>query len=254
MRSDLVRNRLLDGLPRADRRRLIQAATTVELAFADILHRPGERIATVYFPTRGYVSLVMPAGQSSGVEVGVLGNEGMFGVPIALGVHHSPLRVVVQGAGKAITLGATAFEQQLDESRAFRSAVHRYAAVHLDQLAQMAACMRFHLIDARLARWLLITQDRAEARTFRVTHAALGSMLGVRRAGVTRAAGELQSHGIIRYQRGIVTVLDRAKLKASACGCYDADRASYLKAIGAIAGRQRSGRINDPNDFTSPDR
>ena len=241
MRSRLVTNQLLDVLPPAELRRFLDRCSTVGLQIADVLHSPGKRIATVYFPTCGFISLVMPAGDGFRVEVGLVGNEGMFGIPVALGGAASQASAVVRGTGSAIALSARAFRQQLDSSDALRAAVQRYASVCLDQLAQAAACMRFHVIEARLARWLLMIADRSEGQTFRVTHSVLAAMLGVRLAGVTFAAGALQDRGIICGHRGSITVLERERLKAAACSCYDADLASYRRLLGSTSSPRRAG-------------
>jgi CRP-like cAMP-binding protein len=225
-------NLLLAALPRRDQRRLIDGAEVVEIAFAEELHAPGAPIAHVYFPTRGFISLVMPVDATASIEVGLVGNEGMFGIPLVLGVRASPVRAVVQGAGCAVRMTASRFVRELGRSPALRSGLGRYAYVHLTQLAQTAACTRFHLVEARLARWLLMTQDRAHAESFHVTQAFLALMLGVRRVGVTKAASALQKRGLIRYSRGDITVVDRRGLKAAACGCYRADRDAYDRILG----------------------
>lgn len=225
-------NLLLAGLPRRDRHGLIDGAELVEIAFAEELHAPGAPIAHVYFPTRGFISLVMPVDASASIEVGLVGTEGMFGIPLALGVRESPVRAVVQGAGCAVRIGASRFVRELGRSPALRSGMGRYAYVHLSQLAQTAACTRFHLVEARLARWLLMSQDRAHAESFHVTQAFLALMLGVRRVGVTKAASALQKRGLIRYSRGDITIVDRRGLKAAACGCYRADRDAYDRILG----------------------
>ena len=225
-------NRLLEALPSIDLRRLLAECETVEVVFADVLYTPGERITHVYFPLSSFISLIMPVDDSSSLEVGLIGNEGMFGIPLSLGVDVSPVRAVIQGAGLALRMGAAPFCRELASSEALRRGIDRYAFVHLSQLAQTAGCTRFHVVEARLARWLLMTQDRAHANTFHITQEFLAFMLGVRRVGVTKAASSLQKRNLIRYSRGNITVLDRRGLKAASCGCYKADRASYERTLG----------------------
>ena len=227
-----VVNRLLDALPDSDRRRMLAACETVELVFAQDLFAAGDRITHVYFPSRGFISLIMPVDKSSSLEVGLVGDEGMFGFQIALGVDESPVRAVVQGSGSALRMEAAKFLRELERSQALQRLVDRYAFVNLSQLAQAAACTRFHLVEARLARWLLMTQDRAHLDTFHLTQEYLALMLGVRRVGVTTAASALQKRKLIRYSRGDITVLDRRGLKAASCGCYKADCESYARILG----------------------
>ena len=225
-------NRLLEALPRSDLRRMLAGFETVELAFADVLYTPGERLSQVYFPTTSFISLIMPVNSSASIEVGLVGNEGMFGIPLALGVDVSPVRAVVQGAGSALRMDAPTFCRELGRSQALQREIDRYVFVHVTQLAQTAACTRFHVVEARLARWLLMTQDRAHADAFHVTQEFLALMLGVRRVGVTKAASSLQKRNLIHYSRGDITVLDRRGLKAASCGCYKADRESYDRILG----------------------
>ena len=224
-------NRLLDALPNIDRRRVLAKFDNVELVFADVLYNLGERLNHVYFPLGCFISLIMPIDHTS-IEVGLIGSEGMFGIPLALGVDVSPVRAVVQGAGSALRMGAASFRRELGRSPALQREIDRYAFVRASQLAQMAGCTRFHLIEARLARWLLMTQDRAHADSFHITQNFLAVMLGVRRVGVTKAAGSLQKRNLIRYSRGRMTILDRRGLKAASCGCYDEDRRSYERILG----------------------
>ena len=225
-------NSLLEALPSSDLCRMLAACETVELAFADVLYTPEQRLGHVYFPTTSFISLIMPVDDADFLEVGLVGNEGMFGIPLVLGVDVSPVHAVVQGAGVALRMDARSFRRELGRSLALQNAIDRSVFIRLTQLAQTAACTRFHVVEARLARWLLMTQDRAHADTFHVTQEFLAFMLGVRRVGVTKAASSLQKRRLIRYSRGEITVLDRRGLKAASCGCYKADRDSYERILG----------------------
>jgi CRP-like cAMP-binding protein len=185
----------------------------------------------VYFPIHGYISVVAFVKDSPGVEVGMIGTEGMLGASLALGTSTHPAGAVVQGAGTAWRIPASAFKAQLHRSRQLRAVVSRYLFVLLCQHASAAACLRFHMIGPRLARWLLMSQDRAHSPSFHVTQEFLSYMLGVRRVGVTEAAGALQEQGLIAYRRGEVRILDRAGLEAAACSCYGAQRAIYADVL-----------------------
>ena len=226
-----VVNHLLDALPEGGLRQVLAASEAVELSIADVLCTVGERLNHVYFPMRSFISLVKPADGFDSLEVSLIGNEGMLGIPLALGIDVSPVHAVVQGAGPALRMGAVPFRRELGRSQVFRKQIDHYIFVRLSQLQQAAACMRFHVIEARLARWLLMTQDRAHSDTFHITHEFLASTLGVRRVGVTNAAGSLQKRGLIQYVRGDITVLDRRGLKVVSCGCYKADRETYDRIL-----------------------
>jgi CRP-like cAMP-binding protein len=225
-------NRLLEALPRGELRRTLAGCETVRLALAQVLYTPSEVLRHVYFPTESLISLVMAIDDSDSLEVARIGDEGMFGIPLRLGVDVSPVSAVVQGAGTALRMDAASFRRALGASPALQREVDRYVFVQLSQLAQAVACTRFHVVEARLARWLLMTQDRAHADRFHVTHESLASLLGVRRVGVTKAASSLKRLRLIRYSRGDLTVLDRRGLKQAACGCYKADRDSYDRVFG----------------------
>ncbi len=225
-------NRLLGSLPRRDRERFVAAGELVELSLAAILFEPGTRIRHVHFPVTACVALLTPVEGTTRLEVGLVGDEGMIGTPLVLGVAISPLQAIVQGAGQSMRMEAAAFRRELSASPALQKVMERYLFVRMTQLAQATACTRFHFVEARLARWFLLTQDRAHSNAFHVTHEFLARMLGVRRSGVTQAATALQARGFIRYSRGDVTVLDRAGLLAAACACYGIDGATYQGALG----------------------
>lgn len=228
-----VENHLIERLPRAERARLLALCEPVELVLADVILEPGQATPHVWFPVDGFVSLITLTDGSPGLEVGMVGREGMLGAHLALGVATAPLRALVQGPGTAWRIGAAAFRAELARSQALQRGLNRYLYVLMAQLAAATGCLRFHQIGPRLARWLLMSQDRAHADHFHVTHEFLAYMLGVRRVGVTAAAGALQRHGLIAYRRGELTVLDRGGLEAAACGCYAADRRTYDELLHA---------------------
>ena len=193
----IATNRLLDALPAHERRRVLTGdkSWSTASAFADVIYVPGAVLAHVYFPLESLISLIVPIEGSAGLEVGLVGNEGMFGIPLALGVDVSSLQAVVQGSGAALRMDAAPFGIEIQRNETLHRLIDRYAFVHLSELAQTAGCTRYHVVEARLARWLLMTQDRVHSRAFHVTQEFLALMLGVRRVGVTRAAGSLQKLG-----------------------------------------------------------
>jgi CRP-like cAMP-binding protein len=224
-------NHLIELLPRKERRRLLAICKPVDLVISEVMDTTGTRTRHVYFPVDATISLVTPIDGKPVLEVGMVGREGMVGAQLVLGVLTTPLHTVVQGSGKAWRIAALPFRRELARSPALRLCLNRYLYVLMSQFAVSAACLRFHLIGARLARWLLMTQDRAHSNRFHVTHEFLAYMLGVRRVGITGAAGDLQRAGLIEYRRGELIVLNRKGLEAAACGCYAVNRKSYADLL-----------------------
>ncbi|MNO33951.1 hypothetical protein D3C76_239760 [compost metagenome] len=225
-------NQLLNGIPNKERNRLLDHCESVELVFGSVLCEADQPYSHAYFPLTGFISLVEKLDAHRPLEMGLIGNEGMLGVTLILGVRKAPTRAVVQGAGNALRITSAHLRRELHECPDLQRSLNRYLYVLMAQLSQTAACIHFHEIQPRLARWLLMTHDRAQADHFHLTHEFLADMLGVRRSGITVAAGELQQKNLIHYTRGEITILDRAGLEAAACECYDAVTHCYSKLLG----------------------
>lgn len=222
-------NQLLAQLPSASRSRLEALGQVVELRLSEIVGDAGNPTAFVLFPMDGFISLLAQVDTGHAIEVGMVGREGMLGIQLALGVATEPLRALVQGPGRALRLSTTVFRRELRADPALRATIDRYVYVLFVQNARAAACLRFHRIEQRLARWLLMSHDRAGEDRFRVTHEFLAYMLGVRRVGVTVAAGAFQRRDLIAYDRGEMTIVDRTGLESATCSCYARDRATYAE-------------------------
>jgi CRP-like cAMP-binding protein len=216
-----MENSVLAAIPRKDLRRLLAGLEPVALRFGDVLYEPGAAIRHIYFPLDALVSLLTLADGHLALEVGLIGREGMVGIPLVLGHKASTVRALVQGSGTALRMASAEFQKQFLLSRPLQRELYGYTHSLMAQISQTAACNRFHVVPARLARWLLMTQDRVQSERFRMTHEFLSHMLGVRRVGVTTAAQALQKRKLIRYSRGDITVLDRQGLEAAACACYE---------------------------------
>ena len=235
-------NRLLTYLVQEDQERLLQFLEPVELEYKRPLYDADERIEFVHFIESGVGSLVCAMADGRAAEVGTVGNEGVIGLPVLLGDDRAPSSMYVQVPGRGLRMRARAFREQLEQSPRMRAVMLRYTHVFFNQIAQTAACAHFHSLEQRCCRWLLMTRDRMPSDTFLLTHEFLSMMLGVRRAGVSVAAGALQRRGFIRYHRGHVTVLDRQALEGCACECYAVAKAEFNGLLGTARPRRRNNR------------
>lgn len=235
-----VANSLLAALPRRDYERLLTRLEPATLTFGDILYEPGKPIRHVYFPTDSLVSLLMPVAGHMALEVGLIGREGMLGIPVALGIRRSPVHAQVQGTGMALRMTSTHFCSEHAVTGSLRTVLSRYIHDRIVQITQTAACNRFHLVEGRLARRLLMARDRMGTNHFHLTQEVLGNMLGVLRVAVTKAAGTLQQRKLISYSRGDISILDEKGLEAAACSCYQ------IIGTGRTRGA-RTGRRSSPN-------
>jgi CRP-like cAMP-binding protein len=216
-----IENSLLAVVPRKEYRRLTAGLEPVTLTFGDVLYEPWEPIRHVYFPNKSLVSLLTLADGHLALEVGLIGRQGMVGIPLVLRRNVSSVRALVQGSGTAMRMASAHFRKEFRFSLPLQQELYRYTHALMAPISQTAACNRFHVVETRLARWLLMTNDRVKSDQFRMTHEFLGHMLGVRRVGVTKAAHALQMRKLISYSRGDITVLDRRGLEAAACECYE---------------------------------
>jgi CRP-like cAMP-binding protein len=215
-----IANNLLATLPRKNYLLVLAGLDPVKLVYGQVLYEPAGPIGHVYFPTDCLVSLLTAVDSHRTLEVGMVGNEGMVGMPMALGIGVSAVRALVQGSGTAMRMTAARFRAEFRKNLPLQRALFRYTHLLMAQVSQTAACNRFHQAEARLARWLLMSADRLHMNEFRLTHEFLAHMLGLRRVGVTNAAGGMERKKLIEYTRGKIRILDRARLEAVACPCY----------------------------------
>lgn len=225
---------LLAALPDVERNALMADCETVELTFGEVLFQPGDTVTHVYFPINSFISLIAVINGGTRLEVAMAGREGMLGTSLVLGIKEAPLLALVQGSGSALRVSAARFQWLLENCPVLHQQLNRYLYVVMNQLAKSAACIHFHQIEARLARWLLMSEDRANSDQLQLTHEFLAMMLGVRRAGITLAASALQTRGLIRYHRGAIVVLDRPSLIEAACECYTEDCALYTRVMTSL--------------------
>jgi CRP-like cAMP-binding protein len=223
-------NRLLAALPAREYERLLASLEPVKLSYGDVLYEPGEKMQHVYFPNDCLVSLLTVIEGHRALEVGLVGREGVVGFRVALGSPTAAVRSLVQATGTALRMESDRFVRECRRSPALQLALLKFVNGLMLQISQTAACNRFHVVEQRLARWLLMTRERLASGEFHLTQEFLADMLGVRRVGVTSAAGLLQRRRLIRYRRGTIMILDQQGLEAAACSCYRQVRIVGLKA------------------------
>jgi CRP-like cAMP-binding protein len=216
----VIANQLLAALPADGRERLLPELEPVPLAVGDVLYNPGDHIRHVYFPNHGVVSIINTLGGHLSIEVGMVGREGMVGIPVFLGVNAAINQAVVQVPGDAVRVTADAFKEAVGRDGPFHDLLHLYTYALLTQMSLSIACNRFHNVEKRFARWLLVIHDRVDSDEFLLTQEYISRMLGAHRPHVTTAARALQKAGLIRYERGKLNILDRQGLERTSCGCY----------------------------------
>jgi len=229
---DVPANRLLGLLSSRDYQRLLPHLRRVPLDYRQSLYRARARLGFVYFIETGVGSLVNTMADGRAAEVGTIGNEGMVGLPLLLGDDRAPTSVYVQVPGVGLRMTAARFRAELARSASLQAVMLRYAHALFNQVAQSAACNHFHSLQQRCCRWILMTYDRMQSDEFLLTQEFLAMMLGVQRTGVSAAAGALQRKGLIRYSRGVVTILDRRGLRQCTCECYGISRREFNSLLG----------------------
>jgi CRP-like cAMP-binding protein len=225
-------NRILNALPRPGFERLTPYLERVNLSAEEVLYQPEQPITHVYFPDRGAVSLISVFEGGGSVEVGMVGNEGMFGVCVFLGSLTTPLLAQVQLPGEALRMRSDVLKREFTKGGVLQDVLLRYTQAFITQVAQVAACNRYHPVGARLAKWLLMCQDRTFSKDLALTHEFISEMLGIRRAGVTEAAQQFRDDGMIDYRRGHITITDRAGLEAASCECYPLMKKEFARLVG----------------------
>jgi len=215
-----LQNHLLAALPAAEFERLAPELELVAMPLGEALYESGEQLQHVYFPTTAIVSLLYVMENGASAEIAIMGNEGILGISLFMGGETTPNRAVVQSAGHGYRLKAQLLKQEFRRAGPVMDLLLRYTQALITQMAQTAACNRHHSIEQQLCRWLLLSLDRLSTFELTMTQELIANMLGVRREGVTEAAGKLQRAGIIRYSRGRITVLDRERLEENVCECY----------------------------------
>ncbi|MEP7328691.1 MAG: Crp/Fnr family transcriptional regulator [Betaproteobacteria bacterium] len=229
--DDARQNQLLAQIPDAQWVEWKPLLELVELPLGHVLYEPGARMSHVYFPTTAIVSLLYVMENGSSAEIAVVGFEGLVGISLYMGGHTTPSRAVVQSAGVGYRLRANVLMQAFNRAGPVLHLLLRYTQALITQMSQTAVCNRLHTLDQQLCRWLLLSLDRLEGETLRMTQELIANMLGVRREGVTEAAGRLEKAGVIRYSRGVITVLSRPDLERRTCECYAVVKHEYARLL-----------------------
>jgi CRP-like cAMP-binding protein len=232
---DPKQNRLLDALSKAELKRIRRHLEPVEMPLGDVVYESGRQIDHVYFPTDSIVSLLYVLENGASAEIAVVGNEGVVGVSLFMGGETTPSRAVVQSAGTAYRLPGAIMKQEFTRGGAMQHLLLRYTQALITQMAQTAVCNRHHSVDQQLCRWLLLSIDRLTSPEIEMTQELIANMLGVRREGVTEAAGKLQTAGVISYRRGHIKVLDRPRLEKMSCECYEVVRRESARLLPFVA-------------------
>jgi CRP-like cAMP-binding protein len=228
-------NHLLHALPAADFTRIAPHLELIPMGLGDVLYESGARLRHVYFPTTSIVSLLYVMEDGASAEIAIVGNEGMLGISLFMGGETTPSRAVVQSAGYGFRLKAQLLKDEFGRFGPMMQLLLRYTQALITQMAQTAVCNRHHSVDQQLCRWLLLSLDRLSSNELSMTQELIANMLGVRREGVTEAAGKLQDAGLIRYQRGKITVLDRPAVEARTCECYQVVKAEFDRLLPYVA-------------------
>jgi len=228
-------NHLLDALPPAEYARIAHDIELIPLKLGEVLYESGDRLKHVYFPTTSIISMLYVMESGASAEIAVVGNEGILGISLFMGGETTPSRAVVQSAGHAYRLKAGLLKNEFGRFGPTMHLLLRYTQALITQMAQTAVCNRHHSVDQQLCRWLLLSLDRLQSNDLSMTQELIANMLGVRREGVTEAAGKLQAAGVIRYTRGRITVLDRPRLEAMSCECYEVVRKEFDRLLPYVA-------------------
>lgn len=237
--DDALMNHLIAALPADEFIRIKPKLETVSLSLGEVIYESGEMLEYIYFPTTAIISLLYIMQNGSTAEIGMAGNDGLVGVALYMGGSTTPSRAVVQSAGNAYRMSSKALSDEFSRGGVFQKILLRYTQSLMTQISQTAVCNRLHSVEQQLCRWLLINHDLLQTNKLIMTHDLIANMLGVRREGVSIAAGRLQKQKLIRYVRGTITMLDRDALEAAACECYRVVKDEYDRLLGKYVSKNR---------------